>query len=72
MTISKKQLEEARASSFKNGIERGKELGREEINSSQQYDRRKAIIETTKAASEMAIAQSKLAYAMSKILENLK
>jgi len=36
------------------------------------YERRQAMIQAVKSASEMAIAQSKLAYALSKILESTR
>ena len=57
-------LEEARIESFNQGMATAE--------AKLSYERRQALIQTAKSASEMAIAQSKLAYAMSKILESLK
>jgi len=71
MTISKKQLEDAKIESYamgKNaGICQGKEAAKKEF----LYTRQDSIVDLTKAAAELAMANAKLTYAMSRIADKL-
>ena len=67
MTISKKQLQEAGNIGYLQGVEAGKIIERNYKNELTQADRRNAVLELTKAAAELATANSKLTYSLSQI-----
>ena len=67
MTISKKQLEEEKSVSFAWGVSKGKEDAKRDM----QLMRQSGIIELTHAAAELAQANAKLTYAMSRIADKL-
>lgn len=71
MTISKKQLEDAKMESYamgkSAGICQGKEAARKELLCLRQA----GIVDLTKAAAELAMANAKLTYAMSRIADKL-
>jgi len=68
MTISKKQLEEAREAAYKFGHYRGVEQGKEEAK--KEFSDTKAHAQTAilAAAAELAQANAKLTYAMSRMV----
>ena len=67
MTISKAQLKEAHNSGFINGREVGKELAKKEILAQRQL----GIIEISRAVADLALANAKLTYALSRITDKL-
>lgn len=67
MTISKKQLEEEKNLSFNQGVQHGKKLRMQEV----QDIRQSGIIDLTHAAAELAQANAKLTYAISRIADKL-
>ena len=62
MTISKAQLKEAHNSGFINGREVGKEL---------LAQRQLGVIEISRAVADLALANAKLTYALSRITDKL-
>lgn len=71
MTISKKQLEEARKESYLFGRSHGVTVGEEKAKKDLLLVRQSGIVEICKAASELAMANAKLTYAMSRITDKL-
>lgn len=71
MTISKKQLEEAKAESYAMGKSAGTFQGREAAKKDLLSLRQDGIVDLAKAAAELAMANAKLAYSMSRIADKL-
>ena len=71
MTISKKQLADAQKESYDWGMATGKMQGREEAKKELLASRKEGVIELTRAAAELAQANAKLTYAMSRIADKL-
>ena len=67
MTISKAQLSEAHNSGFISGKEVGKELAKKELLAQRQL----GIIEISRAVADLALANAKLTYALSRITDKL-
>lgn len=67
MTISKKQVMEEKQLSYNAGVQKGKELRKNEL----QDIRQSGIIEISNAVAELAMANAKLTYAMSRITDKL-
>lgn len=71
MTISKKQLADAKRESYLMGEDAGAYRGKREKEEELGHIRKSAIVELTKAAAELAQANAKLTYAMSQIANKL-
>lgn len=71
MTISKARLEAEKQRLYDLGLQTGSALGRAELRKESLFERQTAIVEITKAASELAIANAKLGYALSRITDKL-
>ena len=71
MTISKKQLEEARAYVYERGRAMEIQAAREEAKRELQAARQEGIIALTRAAAELAQANAKLTYSLSRIADKL-
>ena len=67
MTISKAQLKDACNASFINGREVGKDLAKKELLAQRQL----GIIEISRAAADLALANAELTYALSRITDKL-
>ncbi len=67
MTISKKQLEETRTLAYHAGIREGIEKRKQEV----QEIRQLGIIEISRAVADLATANAKLTYALSRITDKL-
>jgi len=67
MTISKKQVEEEKTLSYHAGIRKGIEQRKQEVQDIRQI----GIIEISKAVAELAMANAKLTYAISRITDKL-
>lgn len=68
MTISKKQLEEAKDEQFDSGLYQGRLLGRQEAFSEFNNSKAAAQRNIMNAAAELAQANAKLTYAMSRMI----
>ena len=71
MTISKAQLKAAAQESYQQGRYFWIKEGEEKYKSQPQEIRKAGIVELTKAAAELAQANAKLTYAMSRIADKL-
>jgi hypothetical protein len=67
MTISRKQLTEA----FEAGIDAGKFRGKEEAKKELLAQRQLGIVEISRAVADLALANAKLTYALSRITDKL-
>ena len=71
MTISKAQLKQAAEESYQHGRFFGKKEGREEKEKEMQEIRKNAVIEISSAVADLALANAKLTYALSRITDKL-
>ena len=67
MTISKKQLIEAHNTGFNEGKYAGKEMAQRDL----QAIRQSGLIEISRAVADLALANAKLTYALSRITDKL-
>lgn len=71
MTISKAWLEAEKQRLYNLGLRAGSALGKAELRKESLFERQTAIVEITKAASELAMSNAKLGYALSRITDKL-
>lgn len=67
MTISKKQLEQARLYGIHEGIKQGKEQAKQDL----LLIRQSGVVEISRAVADLALANAKLTYALSRITDKL-
>lgn len=67
MTISKAQLKEAHANGFNTGVIAGKEIAKKDSLALRQS----GIVEISRAVADLALANAKLTYALSRITDKL-
>lgn len=71
MSISKKQLEEAREEAFRHGQIDGRAVALSEAKINLQELRKAGLVEICNAVSQLAMANAKLTYAISRVTDKL-
>lgn len=71
MTISNKQLEQVSKASFERGKATGEYLGKEAAKKELLATRQAGVVEISRAAADLAMANAKLTYALSRITDKL-
>ena len=71
MTISKKFLQETGKINFEAGVKLGKDIGKEAAKKELLATRQAGVIEISRVVADLAMANAKLAYALSRITDKL-